>query len=81
MTAGGPVRAEAQGHVLVITIDRAARRNAIDRATADGLDAAFNRLDDDPDLWCGIITGAGGFFSAGSDLTRSRYQPAWHSPE
>jgi enoyl-CoA hydratase len=69
MTAGGPVRAEAQGHVLVITIDRPARRNAIDRATADGLDAAFNRLDDDPDLWCGIITGAGGFFSAGSDLT------------
>jgi enoyl-CoA hydratase len=69
MTAGGPVRAEAQGHVLVITIDRPARRNAIDRATADGLDAAFNRLDDDPDLWCGIITGARGFFSAGSDLT------------
>jgi enoyl-CoA hydratase len=69
MTAGGPVRTEAQGHVLIITIDRPARRNAIDRATADGLDAAFNRLDDDPDLWCGIITGAGGFFSAGSDLT------------
>jgi enoyl-CoA hydratase/carnithine racemase len=69
MTAGGPVRTDAQGHVLVITVDRPARRNAIDRATADGLDAAFNRLDDDPDLWCGIITGAGGFFSAGSDLT------------
>jgi enoyl-CoA hydratase len=69
MTAGGLVRAEAQGRVLVVTIDRPARRNAIDRATADSLEAAFNRLDDDPDLWCGIITGAGGFFSAGSDLT------------
>jgi enoyl-CoA hydratase len=66
---GGPVRTEVRGRVLVVTVDRSARRNAIDRATADGLDTAFNRLDDDPDLWCGIITGAGGFFSAGSDLT------------
>jgi enoyl-CoA hydratase len=65
----GPVRTDVRGRVLVITVDRPARRNAIDRATADGLDAAFNRLDDDPDLRCGIVTGAGGFFSAGSDLT------------
>jgi enoyl-CoA hydratase/carnithine racemase len=64
----GPVRTELRRHVLVVTIDRYRRRNAIDRATADGLDAAFNRLDDDPDLWCGILTGAG-VFSAGSDLT------------
>jgi enoyl-CoA hydratase/carnithine racemase len=69
MTDGGSVRTEAHGRVLVVTIDRPARRNAIDRATADGLDAAFNRLDDDPDLWCGVVTGAGEFFCAGSDLT------------
>jgi enoyl-CoA hydratase len=65
----GPVRTEVRGRVLLVTLDRPARRNAIDRATADGLDAAFNRLDDDADLWCGVISGAGGFFSAGSDLT------------
>ncbi|MGE0299851.1 enoyl-CoA hydratase-related protein [Pseudonocardia sp.] len=65
----GPVRAQVQDRVLVVTIDRPARRNAIDRATADGLDAALNRLEDDPDLWCGVLTGAGGFFCAGSDLT------------
>ncbi|WP_214404944.1 enoyl-CoA hydratase-related protein [Pseudonocardia lacus] len=68
MTAS-PVRTELHGHVLVVTIDRYRRRNAVDRATADGLDAAFNRLDDDPDLWCGVLTGADGVFSAGSDLT------------
>lgn len=64
-----PVRTEVRGHVLVVTVDRPARRNAIDRATADGLGAALDRLDDDPDLWCGVLTGAGGYFCAGSDLT------------
>jgi enoyl-CoA hydratase/carnithine racemase len=68
-TGTGPVRTELRGQVLVVTIDRYRRRNAIDRATADGLDAAFNRMDDDPDVRCGILTGAGGVFSAGSDLT------------
>ncbi|MBW0119602.1 enoyl-CoA hydratase-related protein [Pseudonocardia abyssalis] len=64
-----PVSTEVRGHVLVVTVDRPARRNAIDRATADGLSAALDRLDDDPDLWCGVLTGAGGYFCAGSDLT------------
>jgi enoyl-CoA hydratase/carnithine racemase len=67
--AEGPVHTETRGHVLIVTIDRYRRRNAIDRATADGLDAAFNRMDDDPDIRCGVLTGAGGAFSAGSDLT------------
>jgi enoyl-CoA hydratase/carnithine racemase len=67
-TDATPVRTELRGQVLVVTIDRYRRRNAIDRATADGLDAAFNRLDDDPDIRCGILTGEG-VFSAGSDLT------------
>jgi enoyl-CoA hydratase len=64
-----PVRTELRGQVLVVTIDRYRRRNAVDRATADGLDAAFNRMDDDPAIRCGVLTGAGGAFSAGSDLT------------
>lgn len=68
-TADGPVRTEVRGRVLVVTIDRPERRNAIDRATADGLSAALDRLDDNPDLWCGVLTGAGGYFCAGSDLT------------
>lgn len=63
------VRAEVRGRALLITIDRPARRNAIDRVTADGLEAALNRLDDDPELWCGVLTGGHEFFSAGSDLT------------
>ena len=56
-------------HVLVITMTRSAKRNAIDRAMADALDDALNELDDDPNLWTGVLTGTPEFFSAGSDLT------------
>lgn len=57
------------GRVLVLTMDRAEKRNAIDRAMADALDDALNELDDDQELWAGVLTGSPDFFSAGSDLT------------
>src|ERR1700678_4281718 len=48
---------------------REAKRNAVNRQLADELDAAFNLLEDDDDLWAGVLTGTGSVFSAGSDLT------------
>jgi enoyl-CoA hydratase len=57
------------GRVLVITMERAAKRNAVDRAMADALDDALNELDDDQELWAGVLTGSSDVFSAGSDLT------------
>ena len=63
------VRTERRGHVLVIAIDREAKRNAIDRAVADQLSAALDALDDDEGLWVGVLTGTSSVFSAGSDLT------------
>jgi enoyl-CoA hydratase len=59
---------ESAGGVLVITIDRPEARNAIDRATAEGIAAALDRLDAEAALRVGVITGAGGYFSAGMDL-------------
>ncbi|NRI70060.1 crotonase/enoyl-CoA hydratase family protein [Rhodococcus sp. MS16] len=56
------------GTVLVITINRPAARNSIDAAVATGLLKAVERLDADPTLQVGVITGAGGFFSSGMDL-------------
>lgn len=58
-----------EGHVLVISMERVAKRNAIDRTMADALDDALNELDDDGDLWAGVLTGGADIFSAGSDLT------------
>lgn len=58
-----------EGHVLVVSLRRERRRNAVDRAMADALDAALNLLDDDDDLWVGVLTGTPTVFCAGSDLT------------
>ena len=63
-----PVLTEAHGRVLVIRLDRDAKRNAMDHAMTLGLDAAMNRLEDEAQWWCGVLTGNGRAFSAGSDL-------------
>lgn len=62
------VRTERDGRVLVIQMWREAKRNAVNRELADQLDAAFNLLADDPELWAGVLTGSPAVFSAGSDL-------------
>ena len=67
-----PVETEVRGRVLLVTMQREAKRNAIDQALADGIGAALDRLDDDPDLWVGVLTGTTTVFSAGSDLASSR---------
>ena len=59
---------ETRGHVLVITINRPEARNAFDAASAQALEAVVDRLDAEDDLFVGVITGAGGHFSAGADL-------------
>lgn len=55
-------------NILIITLDRFARRNAIDAALAHALDTELQRLDDDPALRVGVLAGSGSVFSAGTDL-------------
>lgn len=62
------VTTERRGQVLVIRMDRPARRNAVDATMTAGLDAAMDALDDDPDLRVGVLTGSSEVFSAGTDL-------------
>jgi enoyl-CoA hydratase len=59
---------EGDRGVLVITLNRPEARNAINLAVAQGIAAALDRLDGDDELRVGILTGAGGSFSAGMDL-------------
>jgi enoyl-CoA hydratase len=69
------VETERLGRVLVITISREHKRNAIDASVTAGLDAALNDLEDDPGLWCGILTGGPKVFSAGADLAAGPGDP------
>jgi enoyl-CoA hydratase len=62
------VQVQRHGAVLVVSIDRPAVRNAIDRATSEALACAMDELDADPTLAVGILTGAGGHFCTGMDL-------------
>jgi len=66
--ADSKILTEIRGAVLIVTIARPERRNAIDAEAAHEIERAWDRLDDDAALRAGIITGAGGMFSAGADL-------------
>ena len=68
MTDESVVLTEARGAVLVITINRPDARNSMNKAAAEAMGAALDRLDADGDLSVGVITGAGKGFSAGMDL-------------
>src|SRR5690242_10443062 len=62
------VLVEYAGSTIIITINRPDAKNAINRAVTDGVADAIEELEDRPDLTVGILTGAGGSFSAGMDL-------------
>ena len=62
------VLTERHDGVLTITINRPAQRNAVNRDVAVAVASALDLLDSDPSLSVGVLTGAGGTFSAGMDL-------------
>lgn len=62
-----------EGHVALITLNRPEARNAVNGDVAAGLEAAIDRLEDDPDVWVGILTAntegqERPVFCAGADL-------------
>jgi enoyl-CoA hydratase/carnithine racemase len=69
------VQVSRHGNVLVITLERVPKRNALNAEITAGLDVALNQLEDDPDLWCGILTGGTEVFSAGADLSAGTGEP------
>lgn len=62
------IRFDVDDHVAVISLDRVEARNAINGAMAEAIEGAIDRLEDDDDLWVGILTHEGPVFSAGADL-------------
>src|SRR5262249_48832483 len=62
------VRVERDGPVTTVIMSRPEVRNAVDRATAEGLTGAFRAFEADPEALVGVFWGEGGHFSAGADL-------------
>ncbi|MEN3361289.1 MAG: enoyl-CoA hydratase [Mycobacteriales bacterium] len=63
------VRIERTGPVTTVIIDRPDVRNAVDRPTAERLADAFRMFDADDSAAVAVLTGAGGTFCAGADLS------------
>lgn len=64
------------GPIATITLNRPAVRNALDLTAARALLEATERIDADPDILVGILTGEGPAFCAGADLqARRRGEP------
>jgi enoyl-CoA hydratase len=64
----GRITTEVLGPVLLITIDRPAKRNGFTPAMLQALAEAYTRLDDEPALRVGLLCAAGEHFTAGLDL-------------
>ncbi len=65
------IRVANENTALVITIDRAERRNALSMATMDSIRSVVSEAGDDGDVRTIIITGGPTFFSAGADLNEA----------
>ena len=75
---------ERDGHLLIVTINRPERMNALHPPGNHEMAAVFDEFQSDPDLWVAIVTGAGErAFCAGNDLRFQvehgrKPQPATH---
>src|SRR5579864_5426429 len=70
MNQEGRVTTERQGHVLLIGLDRVAKRNAFDKAMLDALALAYGELEYDEELRCGVLFAHGDHFTGGLELTQ-----------
>ena len=68
MSEENPVLTQVEDGVLIVTMNRPEAKNAMNKAQAEGIAAAMDRLDAEDDLRCAILTGAGGTFCSGMDL-------------
>ena len=73
------LREERRGHVLVVTLDRPERLNALDASLRSGIPAVLADAQADRDVRAIVLTGEGRGFSSGVDLSGPR--PATARPD
>src|SRR3954466_6126258 len=65
----GEVRTEVvDEHILVLTVDRVEKKNAFTPKISSELEDALTRLDEDPELFVGVLTFAGDHTTAGLEM-------------
>jgi enoyl-CoA hydratase/carnithine racemase len=66
--AAGKITTEKRGHVTLIGIDRAKKRNAFTTALYEDLGRAFAAYEKDDDAFCAVLFAHGEHFTGGLDL-------------
>lgn len=61
---------QAPGHVLLIGLNRPEKYNAFNLALINQLAQAYHRLENDPEVSCGVLYGRGKHFTSGLDLAQ-----------
>ena len=69
-TDTGTVSIETDGHLMIITVDRQDKLNAITPEILDNISQAYQDLEDNDQLWAAVLTFAGDHTTAGLELTR-----------
>jgi enoyl-CoA hydratase len=59
---------DVEDRMAIITIRRPEARNAVNGEVASGIEAAIDKLENDSELWAGVLAAEGPVFSAGADL-------------
>ena len=59
---------EREGPVVIMTMNRPEKRNALSAPMLVGLADAYTYIDETDDVMAGVLTGAGGHFCSGMDL-------------
>ena len=57
-----------EGATAIVTMNRPEAKNALSLPMLVGMADAWEEIDNNDDIRCAILTGAGGTFSAGADL-------------
>jgi enoyl-CoA hydratase/carnithine racemase len=65
------VTVELRGNVLMMGLNRPAKRNAFDQPMLNALAEAYARLEDDPQAWAGVLFAHGEHFTGGLDLAQA----------
>ena len=62
------IATEVRDHLLLIRLNRPEKMNAFNRRMLTELAQAYTQLEDDPNLWCGLVHARGEHFTSGLDL-------------
>lgn len=68
MTENQILTTEKRGHIFLMGLNRADKRNAFNLSMIRALSRAYTELSENNDLWCGVVFAHGDHFTGGLDL-------------